>query len=578
MDTGPAIIDVQGRPLVRLPAMGPRRARADAGTGVPRPDGSLLPPGLGWSSAWPYDASKLASQEMGEWNPLIRSPDSEINQYRDRMVARSRDLARNSGWAAGGITRILDNVVGTHLRLLASPDYRALAVRFGIKAFDAGWANEFRQAVEALWRGYVDHPQRWSDVSRQMTLGQMFRVALRHKLIDGDSLILSFWKPERTGYGAADYATSFMLVDPDRLSNPYQALDTATLRGGIELDADGVARAYHIREAEQNDWYNAVQANRWERVPREDADGWRRVIHDFDADRAGQHRGIGVFTPVLSHMRMLARYYGVELQQATLAATFGTYVSSPNDPALVQDALGAGAGGEEDSGLGLYQSMRSDFHRERPTLLNGVVMPTLFPGEKIETVAAAHPHSNFGDFAHEMLCVFAAATGVSVEQVTQDWSRTNYSSARAALMETWKTLSRRRAEFATNTASPVYGVWLQESMELGELPLPAGAPDFVEAAAAYSRCRWLGPARGWVDPTKEPAGAVLRMEAGTSSLEIEAAEQGLDWEEVAQQRAIEQRTYRELGVPPPKWAQMQVPDNAFFKDDSETQAQDVNQK
>lgn len=568
----PVIVDSRGQPLQRLPARG--GARADAGTGVPRPDGTLLPPGLGWSSAFPYDASKLATQEMGEWNPLIRSPDSEINQFRDRMVARSRDLARNSGWAAGGIVRILDNTVGTHLRLLAAPDYRALALRFGIKAFDAEWANEFRQAAEALWRGFAHSPQRWSDVQRQMTLGQMFRTALRHKLIDGDSLVLSYWLPERTGYGGADYATSFMLVDPDRLSNPYQAMDTATLRGGVELDPRGVAIAYHIREAEQNDWYLAIQANRWERIPREDDDGWRRVIHDFDADRAGQHRGIGIFTPVLAHMRMLARYYGVELQQATLAATFGTYVTSQNDPALVQDALGANS--PDDAELGLYQAMREEYHRKRPAMFDGVVMPQLFPGEKIETVASAHPHSNFGDFAHEMLCVFAAATGISVEQVTQDWSRTNYSSARAALMETWKTLSRRRSEFADNTASPIYGVWLQEAMELGELPLPAGAPDFIEAAAAYSRCRWLGPARGWVDPTKEPAGAVLRMEAGTSSLEIEAAEQGLDWEEVAQQRAIEQQTYERLGLPPPKWAQIQGA-GEFLKDDSESKAQDVNQ-
>jgi capsid protein len=176
-----------------------------------------------------------------------------------------------------------------------------------------------------------------------------------------------------------------------------------------------------------------------------------------------------------------------------------------------------------------------------------------------------------------MLGVFASATGIAREQVTQDWAKGNYSSARAALMEAWKTLTRRRSEFASNTATPAFGVWLQEAMELDQLPMPAGAPDYVEAAAAYSRCRWLGPARGWVDPTKEPAGSVLRMEAGISTLEQEAAEQGLDWEEVLDQRAIEQDRYKARGVPPPKWAQMQVPDNAFFSDDSETKSQDVNQ-
>jgi lambda family phage portal protein len=549
------IVDARGEPL--------RRARAE---GVPRPDGSTLLPGSS-GGLYPFQASELSTKEMGDWLPVIRSADSEINMFRDRMVARSRDMARNSGWAAGGITRILDNVVGTNLRLSAMPDYRSLALRFGVKEFDAVWADEFQHAVEALWRNFSESLGHWNDLTRQLTTGQQFRLALRHELIDGEGLALAYWMPDRVGYGGADYATCFLLVDPDRLSNPWQALDSKYLRGGVEIDNDGVAVAYHIRKAEQYDWYNTMEANTWERVEREDPDGWRRVIHSYDRDRAGQHRGIGVFTPVLNHMRMLATYYGVELQQATLAATLGTYVESPYDPALVQDAI------DGDAELPLYQNLRAEWSKERPAMFNGVRVPTLAPGEKINTVSSEHPHSNFPAFAHEMLCVFASATGVSVEQVTQDWSKTNYSSARAALMETWKTLMRRRNNFATNFATPCYAVWLQEAMERGELPLPARAPEYAEAATSYARAKWLGPARGWVDPTKEPAGAVLRMEAGVSTLEQEAAEQGADWEEIADQRAIEQRAYEQRGLPPPKWAQMQVPDTGFFKDDSEGKAQ-----
>lgn len=537
MSNASLIVDSSGKPFA-LPA--PARARADAG--------GLSLTGFG-GSVYPYEASSLQTQEMSDWYPTIRSPDSEINFFRDRMVARSRDLVRNSGWAAGGITRILDNMVGTHLRLSAMPDYRALAIRFGIKAFDATWAYEFQRAAEALWRTYTESPDCWNDVTRQWTIGQQFRIAARHKLIDGDALVLVYWLPERIGYGGADYATAFLVVDPDRLSNPYQMVDTKFLRGGVQIDANGVPIAYHIRSAEQNDWYNSIESMVWERVPREEDDGWRRVIHDFDAERAGQHRGIGVFTPVLGHMRMLAKYYGVELQAATVASMFGTYVESPYDPALVQDALGG-----EDNELNAYQEMRAEWAKERPATFGGVRVPTLAPGEKIVGVASEHPHSNFPAFAHEMLCVFAAATGVSVEQVTQDWSRTNYSSARAALMETWKTLTRRRHQFTTNTAGPMYGAWLWEAMERGELPLPFGAPAYIEAAGAYSRARWLGPARGWVDPTKEPQGTILRLESGTSTLDDEAAEQGKDWEEVLQQAAIERAAYKAAGVPMPAWA------------------------
>lgn len=542
------IVGLDGNPLRAAP-VGRPRPRADS---VPRPDGTTTIGGLP-GALFPYDAAAWSTQEMGAWFPQIRSPDTEINMYRDRMVARSRDLTRNSGWASGGILRILDNVIGNGLRLTAMPDWRALAWRFGVKAFDKAWAEEFRQAAEALYRGYCDSIGRWNDVERRLTIGQQMRVAFRHKMVDGESEVLTYWMPERVGYGAADYATCFLLVDPDRVSNPNLAMDSRYLRGGVELDEVGVPIAHHIRKAEPYDWYNAIESNTWERVEIEDPDGWRRIIHDFESDRASQHRGIGIFTSVLAHMKMLATYYGIEMQAATIASMFGTYVTSPYDPALVQDAMG-GNTGDAETELPLYQSLRAQWANERPAIFGGARVPTLFPGEKIESVASAHPHSNFATFAHEMLCVFAAATGVSVEQVTQDWSKTNYSSARAALMETWKTLMRRRGEFCVNTATPMYTMWLWEAMDNGELPLPAGAPEFRAAMTAYARARWLGPARGWVDPVKEPEGALARMASGTSTLEAEAAEQGMDWEEVLSQRAVEQEAYREAGVPLPEWA------------------------
>lgn len=486
---------------------------------------------------------------MGGWFPTIHSPDYEINVFRDRMVARARDLTRNDGWANGAVTRILDNTVGAHMRLSANPDYRALA-RFN-PAFDEVWANEYRQAVEAIWRSYSEDLGHYNDVSRQLTVSQQFRLGMRHKLIDGENLMLAYWKPDRIGAGRAQYATSYLVVDPDRLSNPFQQVDSKYMRGGVEIDDDGVPLAYHIRKAHQNDWYNALESMDWERIEREDPDGWRRVIHDFDRDRAGQNRGLSIFTPVLSHAKMLAKYYGIELQAAAVATIFGTYVTSPYDPDMVESAM------QSDFGeMGAYQDIRADWHKERPAMLNGVQIPTLAPGESINQVAAAHPHDGFADFSHEMLRCIAAALGVSAEQITQDWTQTTYSSARAALLESWKTLQRRTTEFKVGTCTPMFAGVLQEAFERGDLDdvLPRRAPAFIEQATAYSRCDWLGVARGWVDPVKEKTGAQIGMEIGVSTLKRECAEQGLDWEEVIAQRAQEVAEFKRLGLPVPEWA------------------------
>lgn len=541
----------------------PRRARADGGGS----SGGMVG-GYPFGSPFPYDAGNWSTPEMGDWNPQIRGPDAELNQFRDRIVARVRDHVRNDGLASGGIERILDNTVGARFRLRARPDYRLLADATGAK-FDAVWADEFRRAAEARWRMFAEDLGRYNDVERQLTVAQQQRLALRHKLVDGDALVLNYFLPERVGRGAAQYATAFRVMDPDRLCNPFQQMDTHWLRGGIEIDDDGVRLAAHIREGEPGTWYSAIESMRWERVPFEDADGWIRVIHDFDRLRAGQHRGVSVFAPVLGRLKMLARYYGLELQQAALGAALGTYLTAPYDPEQVMDAVGGG----DEAELSAYQQLRADYHKEKPALFNGINVPALAPGEDIKTVQSAHPSEGFDSFAHEMQAAGASALGLSLEQFNLRWNEMNYSSARAASLEVWKTLLRRRFEFAIGTCTPMFATWLHEPMERGELPLPAGAPDYVEFRTAYARCDWLGPARGWVDPVKEPQGAVLRMDAALSSLEDEAAEQGQDAEEILDRRANDIRMFRERGMEPPSWYRMNVPAQQAAQPEEEPQAQ-----
>lgn len=529
-----------------------------AGVSILGPDGRPLPPRrpraaalAGSGQMTPWDGADVFGQHTAGWNPLLWSPDVEINQYRDRLVSRVRDLVRNDGWASGTVTRILDAAIGGEFRPVAKPDYRALAALSGNAAFDHVWADEFGRAADAAWRTWADDPGRYCDAGRRLTFTQAARVAFRHKLVDGDALALVLWLPERIGPGRARYATALQLIDPDRLSNPAQAYDTEWCRGGVEIDRYGAAVAYHIRKAHQGDWFAAAQAVTWERVAREDEFGRARVVHDFDHDRAGQHRGgTGIFTPVLTRLKMLIKYDGTELDAAIINAMLAAYIESPFDPALVGEAFGEG------ECLGAYQAQRAGFHDERALRLNGARIPTLFPGEKINMVAATRPVSNFADFEGAVLRNVAAGAGVAEQTVSQDWSRTNYSSARAALLEAWKTMNRRRVDFGSGWASPARAAWLEEESDRGELPLPAGeVPDFIAARGAFSRCRWMGPGRGWVDPTAEKQGSVIGMDAGLSTLEMEAAENvGVPWEELLEQRALELKRFDELGIPRPEWA------------------------
>jgi lambda family phage portal protein len=523
------LIDVFGKPLKADPRMPASRRYAVGGT-----------------STTSYDAASWDQPETLDWNAWLASPDVELNFARDTIVSRVRDLVRNDGWASGAVTRILDSVVGADFRLVAKPDWRRL--QLFSKALDKQWADEFGRAAEALWRDWAYDPGRWCDTGRRYTVPQLFRLAFRSELVDGESLTMIQWRPDRRQPGRARYSTALLAIDTDRLSNPHLAIDTKHRRGGVEIDDDGAAVGYHIRRAHQGDWFDAANTVVWDLIPRETAFGRPVMLHVFDSDRPAQHRGAGgVFAPILGKMKMLARYDAVELQAAVVNAIFAAYIESPFDDQMVQDALDSGGG------LSAYQQMRGQYAQERAIKLNQVVVPRLFPGEKIVPVDSKRAANGYAPFENAVLRNAATAIGTSFEQLSQDWSKTNYSSARAALIEAWKTLARRQKNFAVSTATPVYGAFLEEAMDRGELPLPSGAPDFIEARAAYSGCMWMGPPRGWIDPVKEAQAAVLRMDAGLSTLEQECAEQGLDWEEQLAQRAIEHARFKELGLPEPKW-------------------------
>ncbi|MBU6246458.1 MAG: phage portal protein [Xanthomonadaceae bacterium] len=531
-----ALLGPDGRPLP--PAARAPRPRAMVGD-------RTVPHGM---EIWPYDAARWDGQEMGDWFPLIRSPDDEINLYRDTVVARARDLHRNDGWAKGGINRILDSAIGLQFRLAAKPDWKTL--RRVDKAFDDVWAEEFATEAQVAWADYAEDVNRWADGSRHHTMTQMFRLALAHKLIDGDALGVMLWLPENIGPGRARYATALQIIDPDRLSNPLEQVDTAHFRNGVEINDLGAAQAYHIRRAHQYDMYNAMEAEIWDRVPRETDWGRPIVVHDFETDRAGQSRGISVLASVMPRFKMLTRYDGAEVQAALLQTILSFFIESPYAQDDVRNALEGG-----DGDLRWYQEQRLAFHDQNPITAGGVRIPKLFPGEKMAGVTATRPHSNFDAFEHAVLRNIAAGLGISAEQLTQNWSKVNYSSARAALLESWKTLIRRRTDFALGFATPVYASWLEEAVETR---LRAAMPRryaaiFAEHRTAFARCRWLGPGRGWVDPLKERQGAVLGLDAGFSTLEKECAEQGEDWEDNLEQRARELRRMRKLGIPLPDW-------------------------
>ncbi|WP_421878424.1 phage portal protein [Pacificispira sp.] len=481
-----------------------------------------------------HEGASRMSRETARWHAPILSADAGLLYERDTLVSRARDQAANNGWVAGGLQRQLDAVIGQGLRLRSKPNWRALGL-------SSEWAFEFADQVEAKWREYAMDPRCWIDSTRQSTFAGLCGTAFRHRVVDGEGLAVLHWIPNR----GARYALAVELVDPDRLANPIGAADSNVLRGGIELDGYGAFIAAHIRKSHPSDIGFRADGYQVERVARFTPWGRPQCVHFFEPERAGQHRGKSMLAPVLAKLRMGDKYDKTELQAAVLNAVFAAFIQSKADSQMVSELLDGG------DGFGDYQKERAAFYGERAITVDGVAISNLFPGDEATFPNAARPHSGHWPFIQTVLRSTASALGISYEQLSGDWSAVNYSSARAALIEVWRFLDARRFYFAQSFATPIYAAWLEEAIDLGDVELPPGAPDFYEAMGAYTDCEWLGPARGWVDPTKEAQGALMRIDGQISTSTIEAAIQGNDYDDVLEQQARERARRQQLNLPDP---------------------------
>ena len=482
-----------------------------------------------------YRGASLQSQETYAWRPPFTS--GESSTLYDRFLAglRARDMVRNDPHAAAIVMRLVDMLVGACIRLSPTPDARALGLD-PTKEADVAVLQELKKSIKSEWNAYANNPLRYNDAQRRLSHNGQMRLAARTYVTLNEMTGYLSWKPEVNGR----YATCLRLVDPDRLSNPMGQPDTLKLRGGIEYDADGVPLGYHVRNGHPADWFRFAQILQWTRIPR--ATPWGRpvFIHGFEPEREDQSRAITPFASLMPRLRMISKFADTELASATVNALFAAFVYS-NLP--VGDATQAFTPNSTT-----FADQRNNYYAENPAFLNGVRIPVMAIGDEVKINASPRQTGAFETFQTAFLRSVASARGLSYEQVSMDWSKTNYSSARAALNEVWRHIQTLSSILIEQVQTPIYFGVMEEAFDRGYIVPPKGAPDFWDAPGAYLAARWIGPGRGYVDPVKEAEGAATRIGNLTSTQEIECAQQGLDWEEVLDQAALEKRELEARGL------------------------------
>lgn len=494
-----------------------------------------------------FDGASRLSKELASWSSPLISADHALLRAKDTLDARSIDLDANDGYIHNGVQTYKDSIVGGMYRLNAKPVYKMLG-----KQFDEKWAEEFQEYIELAFTAYAESPDCWIDASRHNTLTGLVRLAVALSVVVGESVATAEWLRD-----ARPYSTAIQMIDPARLSNPMDQEDSRTLRKGVQMNYFGAPEFYHFRESFKNDPHDILNSWRWRSVRARKPWGRKMVLHYFEQQRVAQSRGVGDLVAVLKETRMTKKYNDMVLQNAVLSASFAAILESDLPPAEAFESLA----GDGDVAAGVnnyaasYLAAVAAYTGQSPHLhIDGVRIPHAYPGTKLRLQPVGQPGGVGTGFESSLLRHIAAGLGLSYEEFSRDFTKTNYSSARAAMGQTWKLMQARKKSSADAFATDVYRLWFEEAFNRGEfkdvLPVGITPAHFYERMNKdyYTACTWIGAPRGQIDELKETQAAIQRISAGLSTWEVECARFGADFREVFRQRKREDSMQKELGV------------------------------
>jgi lambda family phage portal protein len=450
------------------------------------------------------------------WIPGGGSADADILTDLANLRERSRDLNRNDGHAAGITLTMTTNTVGTGIRPQSNVDYESLGL-------DEVKAEEFQKKAERAFQKWMP----FADSTDRLHFFDIQQLIDRQILENGEVILI----PLRLQDGYRPYSLALEIVESDRLDTPSDKRSDKSIRNGVKLGARGEPVSYFIRKTHPGDMqYRVAGAQDFIEIPARNSLGRKNILHLYPLLRAGQTRGVPFFAPVLTYFKDKADYMEAELVAARIAACFGVLIKQGNP-------YGASVGASEETNIS----------GQRLESLEPGMLERLGPGEDITQIKPEHPGETFDPFMTQILRLISSGLGLPYELVAKDFSKVNYSSARAALLQAYKYFRYRQGWLTRYLCQPVWDMVIEEAYLKGDID----APQFYKNSQDWTRARWVPDGWEWVDPLKEVKAQETAMQNNITSLADVCASQGRDYEEVLKQRAREKVLEKKYGLEKP---------------------------
>ena len=473
-----------------------------------------------------HGASQIKNALLG-W--IIEAGDAEdsIDLYSSTRRQRARDLFEGGGLARSGPTTLTTSVVGWGIQPKPKIDGDFL-----------GLSDEQREETE---RSILREFKLWADTTmcdaeRQQNFYGLQQLAFLSMLMSGDVFVLFGMKENKR----TPYQTTIRLLEADRVCTPDSSGDSESretdgggrIIDGVEINKEGEVIKYHIASRSPIAGNNNSELA-WTAIDAYGADtGFPNILHIMTHERPEQRRGVPFVAAEIEALKQFTRYMNAELAANVVSAMLTAFITSEEDD---------GAFGMEDAVNDEDKVTDDDLQLE---LRPGAIY-SLPPGKKVETVNPLRSNSQFEAFVSTSITVIASSMGIPKEVLIKKYE-SNYTAARAALLDFWRTVRVYRTRFNSSFNQPIYEQWLSEAVAAGRIEAP-GFFDDPAIRQAWCGCSWMGASMGHVDPLKEVNAAAERIANNITTQEQEASEyNGNDWAANVRQRRKEIETLRDI--------------------------------
>jgi lambda family phage portal protein len=438
------------------------------------------------------------------------SADAELSTSLTSLRSRSRQMIRDSAYAKRAKWVVVNNVIGCGVGMQA----QVMTTRDALN-------QRVNDDIERAWAD-------WCDASRCHTGGAMQfndleRAAMGQVFETGEC----FLRKHYSAFGDSRVPLALELIEPERLAHelvdPGSIAPQGEVRMGVEVDRFGRALAYWVRERHPGDIRGRIEAtDRFERVPAAD------MIHLRIVDRWPQTRGEPWLHTVLRKIDEMNEYTGSEVSAARASSYYFATITTPDDNKPLDT--------EQDESGGVMD-------------IEPLTIQELKPGEELNFHSPNRPNTALDPFMRHMLREVAAGCGTSYESLSRDYSQSNYSSSRLALLDDrdmWRVVQQW---WIRTFRRPFHRVWLHQAVLSGAVAsVPAG--QYAADMARYEAVLFKPRGWSWVDPTKEVNAYKEAIKAGFSTVTdvIAATGGGADIEDVIATRKRELQMLAEAGI------------------------------